>query len=597
MDVSHVADAAGQATSAEDETPQATKTLYLDVGDFLEYVRSFDSLSGIQRVVAHLLQDLYRYGAAHPERAIVPVVLDHGAGEVCSLAPPLLQQMIEAFADARSNRERLNRAIDAVHRWRVPVEPASGDILAIPGVFWGYPHYDLVRQLRERGVRFVVLVHDLLQINQPELVHEGATIAFRRSLVDALSVADAVLTNSEFVAGEVREFLRKRTSFTLPVKAVPLATARARPRGDAPLSDRIRDILSEPYVLSVSTIEARKNHMYMIRVWETLIRNNLPNIPLLVFVGKPGWGFEPVQKYLTDTDSLGGRLHVIHGVSDHELSALYDHALFTMFPSLAEGFGLPVGESLAHGTPCIASHRASLPEVGGRFARYVDPNEPRDGAAVVERLLRNPGELARWKQEIARGFHPRSWSDFAHDFLDAVFAVEGRPGPINGLLEPAEIVGMGRKEIERREALGERLTYLAPARVTGWRPAEDWVCWTSSRRATLRFSTPLPPFALVTLYLMLQLPEGTTPESVSVVAEAGGPPTRLTQIEVAPKWVIVDGLTDAQGDVEVALVSEGVFGRPDPRELFVGLRALAYCASGDRPARLTMMERLSVGRY
>src|SRR5579871_6170805 len=94
----------------------------------------------------------------------------------------------------------------------------------------------------------------------------------------------------------------------------------------------------------------------------------------------------------------------------------------------------------------------------------------------------------------------------------------------------SQIVGMGREEIRRREALGERLTYLAPMRVSGWRAIEDFVCWTGSRRATLSVPTRLSPFTPVMLYLMLQAPDGTGPENISVVAEAGGEPTRLTDI-------------------------------------------------------------------
>ena len=78
--------------------------------------------------------------------------------------------------------------------------------------------------LRENGVAFVLFVHDLIQISHPEFVDEAATLTFRHAIVEALMLANGILTNSEFVAEDVRQFLRDRMKFDLPVKAVPLAT-------------------------------------------------------------------------------------------------------------------------------------------------------------------------------------------------------------------------------------------------------------------------------------------------------------------------------------------------------------------------------------
>jgi hypothetical protein len=213
----------------------------------------------------------------------------------------------------------------------------------------------------------------------------------------------------------------------------------------------VRDLIGEPYVLSVSTIEVRKNHMYMIRVWEMLIKKNIPNIPLLVFIGKVGWDIEPFLKYLNESDHLGGRLHVIHGVTGYELSELYRYAMFTMFPSFVEGFGLPVGESLAYGKPCISSNRSSMPEVGGKFARYVNPDDVREGYVEVERLLTHRDELDRWAFQIASDYKPRTWFEFVTDFFNAATEVDKIPGGMNGVIDAGDIVGMGR---DARTALG-----------------------------------------------------------------------------------------------------------------------------------------------
>jgi glycosyltransferase involved in cell wall biosynthesis len=575
---------------------EETRTIYLDMTDLIEYVRSNTSLSGIQRVVASLIMGIEGYSGRRPYRKIIPVIPEYDNSKVFAVDPTLVIAMIAALEKARSDRGKLDRAIDAVYASRSPVELASGDTFAIAGAFWIYVHFDMVRRLREKGVKFVVFIHDLIQISHPEYVHEAATLVFRRSLVDVLMLADAVLTNSEWVAEDVRDFLRKHTTFELPVTAVPLATELQPPRDNKVLSEKVREIIGDPYVLSVSTIEVRKNHMYMVRIWEMLIKRNVPNIPLLVFVGKIGWDIEPFIKYLNSSDHLGGRLHVIHGVTDYELSELYKHAMFTIFPSYVEGFGLPVGESLAYGKPCIASNRSSMPEVGGTFARYVNPDDVNEGYAEVERLLSHPQELERWTREIRAEFRPKTWTEFVGHFFDTVSDVAQTDGrTINGVLGAGEIIGMGRDEIKRRETLGKRLIYLAQARVKGWHPVEGWGCWTSSRRATLRFPTALPPKSPITVYLMLELPDGTDSNAVSVLAEVGGVPNKLTGFKLASKWFLLDGKTGEDGSVEIVLVSAGPFGRPDVRELYVGLRAVAYCASKDTEARMSVLENIVLG--
>lgn len=185
------------------------------------------------------------------------------------------------------DRPRLDKAIDAVLASRKVLDPKKGDIFAIAGAFWICAHFDMLRRLRESGVAFVLFVHDLIQISHPEFVDEGAKLRFRHAIVEALMLVNGVLTNSEFVAEDVRKFLRDRMKLDLPVKAVPLATELppVTSKGLA-LSQVVRDTIREPYVLSVATIEVRKNHMYLVRIWEKLIKIRFQIFQTLFFWAK-----------------------------------------------------------------------------------------------------------------------------------------------------------------------------------------------------------------------------------------------------------------------------------------------------------------------
>ncbi len=277
---------------------QTSKTIYLDMTDLIAYARTNASLSGIQRVVANLLYNIEPYLKDNKGINIVPVVPEYDNMLVFAVNKTLVLRMLQALREAGADRPRLDKAIDAVFASRKLVEPKKGDIFAIAGAFWIYAHFDMLRRLRESGVAFVLFVHDLIQISHPEFVHEAATLTFRHALVEALMLANGVLTNSEFVAEDVRQFMRERMNFNLPVKAVPLATELASLSGHTglALSQAVRDVLGEPYVLCVATIEVRKNHMYMVRIWEKLLKNGVLNIPNSCFCWQNGLGYQAVSR-------------------------------------------------------------------------------------------------------------------------------------------------------------------------------------------------------------------------------------------------------------------------------------------------------------
>jgi glycosyltransferase involved in cell wall biosynthesis len=134
-------------------------------------------------------------------------------------------------------------------------------------------------------------------------------------------------------------------------------------------------VLERPYVLMVGTIEARKNHAAMMRVWRRMLQT-MPEamVPDLVFAGKIGWLTTDLMQQLGNAGWLGGKIRFIESPPEADLASLYRHCLFSVFPSLYEGWGLPVTESLSFGKTVAASNRAAIPEAGGNFCVYFDPD-------------------------------------------------------------------------------------------------------------------------------------------------------------------------------------------------------------------------------
>jgi|GEM_PF-735397 glycosyltransferase involved in cell wall biosynthesis len=571
-------------------------TLYLDITDLIEYAKQNPSLSGIQRVVGNLAKwsTAPSAGADLNIRLVVP---EYDRGRIFVVNSFLVSGLIDLLQHSGSDRGALDATIQSVYESRLQVTPVAGDLFVIAGAFWIYDHYDMIAALRIRGVKFGVFIHDLIQLKNPEYVHKEATLVFRKSLIDIMMVANFVLTNSGYVAREVEDFLRSRLNISLPVKAIPLATElRATDDRDGQIATEIIEVSRDEYVLCVCTIEVRKNHVYLIRIWERLIKELGNQVPRLVFVGKWGWDVEVLQEYLANTDALDNWLHIFNGISDRELEYLYKHCLFTVFVSFAEGWGLPVGESLAHGKLCVASNAASIPEVGGDLVRYVDPFDVQDGYRAIKQLVTDRVELNRFTQRVQREFRPKSWRAFCAEFFGAID--EFRQGfsdelsPNNCKLPTGELLFIGDDDVSRLDASGSRLITARMTRAGGWHPVEHWGVWASERRARIRFLTELAEGDAVKIYLRLQQPPGS--KDVRCLLRVGGIGTVLDTLSTHATFYQAEGRVATGGALEISLAFTGKFGKPDHRELYLGLSALGFCRSEDPLDRVALLEKVTL---
>jgi glycosyltransferase involved in cell wall biosynthesis len=609
-DIAHLL-STGLVGGLSPEVGASGRTFYLDIADLMEYAKHNSTLSGIQRVVANLVLDAKRYEAATGIN-IVPVLPGYEPVfpeyDLTKLNSELLKtravdrvvvaSLIAAILSGGKSRDEIAEAVRAVYATQRIVEPQSGDDFVMAGAFWIYPTYDAIKTMRANGVRFTLFIHDLIQISHPQYVNIGANTRFRHALVDALMLVDLVITNSEYVANDVRRFISSRLNFSLPVKAMPLATQLAErsqvARTAPPMRRDVQSAIATPFVLSVSTIEIRKNHMYMIRVWEELIANGVRNIPNLVFVGKLGWDIEPLLKYIAESDQLGGRLHILSNVSDRALTYLYEKCMFTMFPSFVEGFGLPVGESLAHGKPCIASNRSSMPEVGGSLVKYVSPEDVEGGARLVQELLADPAALSAWEKTIRESYKPRTWREFTTGFYDSILEQKNSPPCFSNLVcDPGEIYSFGVSALAERDARKQRLIYCAPAVDGNWHFAEGWGIWMAKRRASMLFRTRYAPGDVVAVYLELQLPKDMPPSSVKFSILSDGEPVDLCYFERERQWFVFEVAVGELSEVEIELVAMGEFKQLDSRQIFMGARRLCCCKADDCAARIRVIEKLT----
>ncbi|GBQ21828.1 lipopolysaccharide N-acetylglucosaminyltransferase [Acetobacter estunensis NRIC 0472] len=340
------------------------------------------------RTQARVLQDIGRVGHRATERGL----------------QALRQRMSRSVTPDRTRSP--GQALDTLLR--------PGDAFFVPGSPWELDDYaDTVRWLRDdRRVAFGLLIHDLVPLLYPQWCDRGVIRTFTQWHATVLPLADRIFTTSRAVADDVTAHAA-RIGIPLPHPVTRIGMGVSNfPTPLTPRPERLPPAGS--YVLFVSTLEARKNHALLLRVWRKLLDKRGPDaVPTLVFAGRRGWRVNDLMQQLENANWLDGHIVHVADPGDGELAALYDGCLFTLFPSLAEGWGLPVTESLTFGQPCLASSTTAMPEAGGMFTRHFDPEDAHDALRQIEALLDAPKGLAQWRRRIRAEFTPPSWRDCA----------------------------------------------------------------------------------------------------------------------------------------------------------------------------------------
>jgi len=309
----------------------------------------------------------------------------------------------------------------------VPVAFAHGDRLVSLGLDWDYLDQKALYRLKQRhGLRTTLICYDVIPALFPQLVVLPPG-GFGAYLVDMAWCADEVLCISEHTRKDCEAVLSRLGAPVPPMHVIHLGSEVRMGEGpDAAPAGLGTGEGERPFVLFVSTIERRKNHETLYRAW-TRLRDQGVIPHRLVFVGMQGWGVNDLMNDLRLDPRTQGDVVMLNHVSDSELDWLYRNAAFTVFPSLYEGWGLPLVESLARGKFCLASNAASLPEAGGEYAEYLDPW---DLPAWTERLgyyMAHPEEVARLNERIRREFRAPTWSGTAETIHRvALAAAEGR---------------------------------------------------------------------------------------------------------------------------------------------------------------------------
>ena len=297
---------------------------------------------------------------------------------------------VVAFAPAsRAGRRMIERSLDGVAaERRLPVVPAAHALRTawsrlgrpplenVVGAFDVFHFSDWMYPPQRGGIRST-MIHDLVPLHFPDWVHRRTERMHGAKYAHAARACDIVVVNSKFTADDVAETLDvERDRIHVAYPGVDPAFTPDGPRAEG------------EYLLAVGTLEPRKNLANAIAAAQQL------GVELRV-VGPRGWG---------GVDAEGRGVTWLSYPSDDELPALYRGATAFVYPSRFEGFGIPVLEAMACGTPCVVSSHPSLDEAAGSAAVRADPDDVDAIAAAVEHARGERGQLVPRGFEHARRF-------------------------------------------------------------------------------------------------------------------------------------------------------------------------------------------------
>ena len=425
--------------------------LWYYVGDTIDWLRAHSQLTGVGRVST----ELFFASQAISSSRVWPCVLDKGVSPVLKLVSA------EELKFIGNNTERVANllAFDyyaELKSWH-KFSRAWGSRF-LHGARLDSTLCKLFVKLTTQNIDFSVLVYDIIPIQYPEFVGDEYSLSFSVWLTTTVKTANIIYVSTTVVRDQI---VRWALLSALEIKAriVPIAFGHSRMEGGLSAPQIARDARTAKvdianFVLSVGTIDVRKNQTLLCRIWKELADSlGADNIPQLVLVGRDDIGIasaNPTASSLFAAD----RIILLSGLADDQVAGLYQACLFTAFPSLEEGYGLPVAESLQHGKLCISSSLPAVREHAGDLVWYFRPDDFDGALGLFLRAIEQPADREKTEARIAREFRPRRWSDTYETMVAAAR---------QALQEPVQVIepGQRREDVAKRGPIDLKLELLA----------------------------------------------------------------------------------------------------------------------------------------
>jgi len=263
--------------------------------------------------------------------------------------------------------------------------------------------------LKKQGVSIAVHIYDIIPVLYPQYCDEETTLRFMDYLGAHLLYSDLIIANTESTLRDVRALSLEIDRTPIQDVCVPLGADMPRTNAEEMKNrctdPRVLGLKDAKYLLMVGTIEPRKNHAFVIDIYEQTLQSEGFT---LVIAGRPGWNVDDLMRRIQKTDRTDDRFLYFSHANDATIDYLYEHAFFTIFPSQYEGFGLPIIESFLHKIPVLASDIPVLREVGSSYCDYFALNDKAELHRILLQYRDNPSAYSCKKNELEQ-YVPFTW--------------------------------------------------------------------------------------------------------------------------------------------------------------------------------------------
>lgn len=370
--------------------------VYIDVSNLMHV----NFISGIQRVVREVVVRLVDY----PGLEVILLEYREQEGRFGILSLPAFQAF---YRDDCGDKEGIRTS----QRIRPEEFPHGSVLLELDSVWHSHcSRMVLYPELKARGVGIAVCYQDLIPIMWPEYAAEETICAFLGYMTACVTYGDLFLSSTQTNIGYLQDFMRQiGVENPAPCAVSWLGMDFGKRKGEYRPDRRCKEIADRgKYLLMVGTVEPRKNHRLVLDAMEQCLYAEGWQ---LVIAGRQGWNIQETADRIRNHAQLGKQLHWIEDATDGDIEYLYEHSRFVVFPSLTEGFGLPIVEACGRGVPVLASDHPVLQEVGGKYCRYFSPQSPE---ALIQVLEQADQELEyQQMQDILQEYVPTSWVEVA----------------------------------------------------------------------------------------------------------------------------------------------------------------------------------------
>lgn len=282
-------------------------------------------------------------------------------------------------------------------------------------------HLAAYDQFSQRGAILIRMIYDLIPVAQPHWVYEATTKVFETAALQLIAQSHLLLTISEYSKAEIINFAARHQLDPPPINIIRLGDqVETSDRNSSDLAEP-RNKPTRPFLLCLGTLEPRKNLRLLQDTWRRLLKESGFTCPDLVCIGHHDSRSAQIIHEIHCEPGINERIQLLDQIDDRQLAWYFHHCLATLFPSLAEGWGLPVAESLARGRLCLAANSSSIPEIS-ELTILFDPLDPVNLAALIKRTVSDPTWRQQQEERIQQNYRITTWPQTARQVLDAVKA-------------------------------------------------------------------------------------------------------------------------------------------------------------------------------